>query len=581
MSGALIQNFSTDSFPLPYPLGGILGGGQGTIVAASAKQLATYGIQSNDTIRVTDLGPAYVGPYTAGAWQGNLPVTDLYLNSTTGSDSNTGAGGYSNAWKTLTPFLAYLKLFPRIAPNSRLCVHMQGTFTMPVTNSDTDATGYNFIPCPEWNPLGEPLTFIGEDQPTDSGLGTRTAGSVTTTTRAGLTVSSIPDNASTPYTASTLKGARIRVLDGAGGGTAAGKCATIEDNSTQNLFLASHMTGLLAGDHYVIERSTTQISWPTSGTQFGFGFACAGAMGGAMFYGIKFDLTSSITDMYLSGASRDGTCFQFGFCEANLSGARLRASGCTVSMSCAYFLWTTLFEEPTAWFTPPQPSNGPVLANQVADGFYIHDSNNGGGGLMLVGARVASEATVFSNCDVASYKGCFYYFSTMAFHFPTAWQSNPVVEVGGADGSAMLPPSEGSAWLWAYPNGNGPLVQVDDRSGFTILGAQAVSSTYGAFAGDMTVFKNNAGGSVSAVTNGSGTITANNAVAVHVESGARVVATDANVGSTAAGTGSGGGAVKVGGNTVDTWANIAAGLTAHVSDLGATSTQMCYLGIAT
>jgi hypothetical protein len=71
--GAKIQNLSTESLPLPAPLAGVLGPGQLCVVNASAATLAAYGIpgSTNGTIRVTDLGTTYTGPYQS-QFQGSL-----------------------------------------------------------------------------------------------------------------------------------------------------------------------------------------------------------------------------------------------------------------------------------------------------------------------------------------------------------------------------------------------------------------------------------------------------------------------------------------------------------------------------
>lgn len=87
------------------------------------------------------------------------------------------------------------------------------------------------------------------------------------------------------------------------------------------------------------------------------------------------------------------------------------------------------------------------------------------------------------------------------------------------------------------------------------------------------------GSAVACTSGGSMTITAlvgtgNAGSAVIAGSGGRIRVTDANTGTTIAGAT----AVKVGGNAATTWALVAGGLTANVSDVGAASTQMCYVG---
>ncbi len=98
--GVILTNQSTEDFPLPTPLAGVLTPGQSVVINASAATLATYGIvgPGNGTLRVADQGSAYTGPYSA-AYQGSLNADGSVTGTSSlpefgdGSDGNIVADG--------------------------------------------------------------------------------------------------------------------------------------------------------------------------------------------------------------------------------------------------------------------------------------------------------------------------------------------------------------------------------------------------------------------------------------------------------------------------------------------------------
>jgi hypothetical protein len=142
VAGTFIVNTSTENATLPAPVGGILGPGGTALVPYSTAQLAVYGITPVGTLRLTDLGSSYMGPYSTQHPTGAVAITDvvLYADPVNGNDANNGLTPIS-AVRSTAVLVAMMDQYPAYMTRFEI-VFMYGAF------ANTAQTLYMLAPTP-------------------------------------------------------------------------------------------------------------------------------------------------------------------------------------------------------------------------------------------------------------------------------------------------------------------------------------------------------------------------------------------------------------------------------------------------
>jgi hypothetical protein len=476
----------------------------------------------------------------------------FYLDSAAGNDANNGMTK-STAWKTLLPGFSLLNGLTQIGVSltfEDIAIAGggpggSGLYSWPQVSANPNGPQLVNVPAP-MSPNAIGFQFQGQivDAGVYSGVGAfgfRTIGLVATVVVAGQNVTQITDATLVPAppAADTLIGGRIRVVTG----LAAGTCMSIDNNHVPPVTqLVSQIVGLAPGDMYVYERPGTIIENDlVNATEYGFDGA---GVGTGLFYGVKFVSAQAGNLIFQRGN------WGFAACEGaqsitNKSAFQIIDSEC----SCGWrgFLFGT----------NTNPSDDDFSA---FDGLFLHDGLPGDFAIvssLFVGTVVMQNITL-------SQGGGTVLASPMVLHEPSA--------IAGIAGFQVAPIPETTALFggvaWAYPFTTAPVLQTRAGARCQLSGFQVVDARYGTAQTGIQLDQAPAC-QIANFTAGAGAIAG---VALDARHGTTCRVPDASVTTTAAG---GGGDVLVGGNAVTTWALIAAGTTAIVTDVGAAKSQLC------
>ena len=510
---------------------------------SSLRPVVPTGLRAGTIWLETDTNNAYIvkqgaTPSSSPTWvsfAAPAPV-DLYINTATGSDANPG---------TITkPVKTGDGLFARL-PSSytghcRMHDITPGGGTIAFNSGVTNAPQIYFTPEGVGQIL-EPPCIIGV-APVDTGLGPQVVASTTTTALPGIGTSTILHFAGTPFVAHALQNLQLNCTASATPGDI-GNASPIIDNTNNSITLLGNYTGAISGGDTIIiyQPGTTLVGHTNDVTGF---------------FGRLLLICCSWRTVGTGGPDLECTGGELGFFSCDIqpfdgvTHGRIRASGgATLTFNNQASLLDNLIVPPSAL-----PVGMPFFAGNV-----IRNGQAGVGGVFCIknstlsaGSLICTTTIALSNCS-AVFQLCW---------FPIVTGGVPAIT---ADGVGALGLGD------AGPVG---LDFVD----CAVTSAHDCIDCLGAVFGCNSLDLSGNNGLIARQTKGliTGLTGTNTLTGLQCSSASSFSVTDANTGTTISG---GAATVVVGGNTTTTWLLILGGLTAHVSDVGAASTQLCYVGV--